>query len=315
MCLIILVPVLLMWYFISAPILTSFNGHYESKADHNQLLVHVKKLSEELPERSDDIDKLNVSAEYIFNEFSKHSENVSFQEYDVSGITYKNVIAYYGYDKCNGIYVIGAHYDALEGLPGANDNASGVAGVIELARLFADNPPKCKTELVAYSLEEPPYFRSNDMGSYHHAKSLKEKNDSVALMLSIEMIGYFSDEDQSQQFPLGFLKYMYPSKGNFISLVSKFDTFSLTRKIKKRMLEVTPLPVFSINAPPAIPGIDFSDHLNYWHFGYPAIMVTDTSFYRNNRYHTEHDTWQTLDYKRMAMVVDGIYHAVLNNMQ
>ena len=311
---ILLSPFVISWYFLSSPVKATFEDAYEPSANDDNLLTHVKKLSDHLPERSDDIDKLNKSAEYILDEFLKYSKDAHFQNYEVWGITYKNVIAKFGNKACKGIYVIGAHYDSFDGLPGADDNASGVAGIIELARLFSNNPPKCKTQLVAYSLEEPPYFRTKNMGSYHHAKLLKDNNESVALMLSLEMIGYFSDKDESQHYPVSIMKMAYPSKGNFISLVSNFNNFSLTREIKKYMINATPLPVYSINAPPIIPGIDFSDHLNYWYFGFPAIMVTDTSFYRNDRYHTKHDTWQTLNYKKMAMVIDGVYQAVIYHM-
>jgi len=305
---------ILSWFLISAPVLTSFDNNYQPYADKDQLLAHVKKLSDELPDRSIDTEKLNLSAEYIHSEFSKHLKNVFFQEYNVDGLIYKNVIAEIGETSCNGIYVIGAHYDAFNGLPGADDNASGIAGVLELARILSNKPPRCKTQLIAYTLEEPPYFRSEGMGSYIHAKSLIDKNESVALMLSIEMIGYFSDEENSQEYPLESLSKIYPSAGNFIGLVSNLSNVLITRKIKKYMTAATPLPVQSINAPADIPGIDLSDHRNYWHFGFPAIMITDTSFYRNERYHTEDDTWDTLDYGKMAMVVDGVYEAITHHM-
>lgn len=303
------------WVFISAPGFARFTGNYKNNAIPENLLKHVKTLSSELPERSDDVDKLDVSAKYILNKFTEYSNDVYLQEYDVWGIPYNNVISNYGNSNCNGLYIIGAHYDAYNGLPGADDNASGVAGLIELARLFSISPTACAVQLVAYALEEPPYFRSEDMGSFYHAKSLSENKVKVELMVALEMIGYFSDEENSQQYPLPILKMFYPEKGNFIGLVSNLSHYFLIRDIKSSMIEASPLPVYSINAPPIIPGIDLSDHRNYWLFNYPAIMITDTAFYRNNRYHTEQDTWDTLDYNKMAMVVDAVYSAVLNHMK
>ncbi len=312
-CLLASIP-LLLWYFITAPSFVTPPTIYTPQANPEKLALYVKTLTEDLSPRSDDIDKLNISADYLFTEFSRHTSHVEFQEYSVWGINYKNVIAYIGENDCGKTYIIGAHYDSFAGLPGADDNASGVAGLLELARLFSAIKPPCKIQIVAYSLEEPPYFRSTDMGSYHHAKKLKEENLSVAMMLSLEMIGYYSDKKDSQQFPLSLLKYIYPSEGNFIALVSNFSNFSLTKKLKKGMIKASPLPVYSINAPAIIPGIDYSDHRNYWHFGFPAAMITDTSFYRNKNYHTEADTWDTLDYAKMAMVVDGVYSIVINTM-
>ncbi|HZG51707.1 MAG TPA: M28 family peptidase, partial [Pyrinomonadaceae bacterium] len=197
-------------------------------------------------------------------------------------------------------------------LPGADDNASGVAGLIELAYLLGGTPPAVRVELVAFALEEPPYFRSPFMGSAVHAASLRAQGFAVRAMLSLEMIGYFSDQPDSQHYPVSFLKAFYPSQANFIAVVGKMDQGRTVRRIKKAMAEASPLPVYSINAPRSIPGVDFSDHLNYWNEGYDALMITDTAFYRNPHYHTSADTPDTLDYRRMASVVQGVYAAVLS---
>jgi Zn-dependent M28 family amino/carboxypeptidase len=195
-------------------------------------------------------------------------------------------------------------------LPGADDNASGVAGLIELARLLGAQPPPVRVELVAFSLEEPPYFGSTGMGSSVHAESLRKQNIRVKAMFSLEMIGYFSDAPNSQHFPAAVLSALYPSTGNFISVVGRVSDWSLVRRTKAAMRNASPLPVYSINAPTFIPGVDFSDQKNYWHAGYSAVMITDTAFYRNRNYHTALDTEEKLDYKRMAMVVEGVYAAV-----
>ncbi len=218
--------------------------------------------------------------------------------------------------------VIGAHYDShgdASGVqvtgdshtPGADDNASGVAGLLELARLLGKQPPPRAVELVAYTLEEPPHFRTTHMGSAWHARALKAANREVSLMLSLEMIGYFTDAPGSQRYPLGLMKLVYPDRGNFIALIGRFGDFGAMRKAKSLMAGATgSLPVYSMNATPAIQGIDFSDHLNYWKQGYPALMVTDTSFMRSEHYHGAGDTFDKLDYRRMARVVNGV-HAIV----
>jgi hypothetical protein len=168
-----------------------------------------------------------------------------------------------------------------------------------------------QVDLVAYTLEEPPYFRTPMMGSAVHARSLKQQGHAVRAMVALEMIGYFSDAPNSQSFPSPILKLFYPTKGNFIAIVGKVGQGAVVRRAKRAMRGASALPVYSINAPRFVPGVDFSDHLQYWAAGYQAVMITDTAFYRNPRYHTAHDTPETLDYTRMAMVVQGVYAAVL----
>jgi Zn-dependent M28 family amino/carboxypeptidase len=207
--------------------------------------------------------------------------------------------------------VVGAHYDAFGPYPAADDNASGVAGLIELAYLLGQHPPALAVELVAFTLEEPPYFRTAEMGSAVHAQSLKAAGVTVRVMFSLEMIGYFSDAPDSQRFPVPLLSLCYPSRGNFITVAGNVGEGLLVRRIKRAMSGASELPVYSINAPRLIPGLDFSDHLNYWQAGYPAVMITDTAFFRNRNYHTMQDTADKLDYRRMAQVVEGVMAAVV----
>lgn len=230
--------------------------------------------------------------------------------FEVEGRNYRNVIAEFGPETEERI-VVGAHYDAYHAFPGADDNASGVAGLLELAGLLAKTNLPLRVELVAYTLEEPPYFHTPHMGSGVHAESLKRQGVKVRAMISLEMIGYFSDALDSQSFPVSVLRALYPSQGNFISVVGGVGDAMLVRRIKGAMRAGASLPVYSINAPRFVPGIDFSDHLSYWNAGYPAVMITDTAFYRNHNYHTHNDTAEKLDYRRMAMVVEGVAAAVL----
>ena len=277
-----------------------------------RLEAHVRTLCETLSPRDEaHPENLDRVAAYIKKEFEQAKGTVSEQIFEVDGRSYRNVIASFGPETHERI-VVGAHYDTAGARPGADDNASGVAGLIELARLLGEAPSRrSRVELVAFTLEEPPYFRSPFMGSAVHARSLKQQGVFVRVMFSLEMIGYFSDVPNSQQFPLSMLKVFYPSRGNFIAVVGKLSQGSTVRRVKKAMSKASPLPVYSINAPRAIPGVDFSDHMNYWDAGYEAVMVTDTAFYRNQNYHTFQDTPETLDYPRMAMTVQAIYGAVL----
>lgn len=226
---------------------------------------------------------------------------------------YRNIVASAGPEDGPRI-IVGAHYDAVETTPGADDNASGVAGLLELARLIRvmQAQPRHRIDLAAYSTEEPPYFKTPFMGSAAHARSLAEAKVEVKAMISLEMIGFFSEQAWSQRFPARFLRLYYPSRGAFIGVVSNTRNYGLLRRIKRLMAAASDVPVYSISAPPFLPGIDFSDHRNFWRHGMPAVMVTDTAFYRNPNYHEPTDTPATLDYARMAEVVRGIYWAVVN---
>jgi Zn-dependent M28 family amino/carboxypeptidase len=196
--------------------------------------------------------------------------------------------------------VVGAHYDAAGPYPGADDNASGVAGLLELAALLGKSDLSGTVELVAYPLEESPFFRTSQMGSAIHANALRQEG----------VVGYVTDADNTQQFPSALLSLFYPARGNFIAVVGKIGQGWLVRRVKKAMAQASSLPVYSLTAPRFLPGVDFSDHVNYWQAGYPAVMITDTAFYRNPHYHTGADTADTLDYQRMAQVVAGVYAAV-----
>jgi Zn-dependent M28 family amino/carboxypeptidase len=229
--------------------------------------------------------------------------------------TYRNVIAVFGPDTDERV-VVGAHYDAAGELPGADDNASAVAGLIELGRLLGQTPQTLKVELVAFTLEEPKTMdglglsRSKYGGSAVHAKSLPEQAAAVRVVLNMGMIGYFSDEESSQEYPSSIVGLFYPSRGNFINLVGKLGQGGVLRRVKAAMTATSSLPVDSMSAPAWVEGIDYSDHTNYWNAGYDAVMINDTGCYRNRSYHTAEDTWDRLDYDRMAMVVQGVYAAV-----
>lgn len=255
------------------------------------------------------IDQLNSTAHYIKTIFSQYSDSVFIQEYSVNGQIYKNVICSFGVENKKRI-IVGAHYDVCDNQEGADDNASGVVGLLELSRLLKGQKLYQRIDLVAYSLEEPPYFRTEYMGSYIHAKSLAENKSEVYGMISLEMIGYFRDEKKSQSYPIGILSLFYGNKGNYITLVKKFGGGKFTRKFCRNYKSTKAIRTKKFAGPPALAGIDFSDHLNYWKWGFSALMVTDTSFFRNKNYHEPTDTIETLDIKRMAKVIDGVFNTL-----
>src|SRR3989441_6522379 len=259
--------------YVTQPVLSRGGMTVQQGADPARLEGHVRVLSERFSPRGDkNLKNLDAAADYIADALRAAGGEVSDQRYSSDGYTYRNVIAALGPESEERV-VVGAHYDAFRGFPGADDNASGVAGVLELARILGASPPGMRVELVAYSLEEPPHFRTESMGSAVHAASLKAKKARVRAMISLEMIGCFSDEKGSQTYPLGLLQLLYPSTGNFIAVVGRMGGGSLVRTVKKAMRGATPLPVRSVNAPAFIPGIAFSDHLAYWNQGYSALVV------------------------------------------
>ncbi len=298
--------------FITNPVFTK-KKQKEIKVDKEKLYKHVEFLTSLSPPRNAFyLESLNKAADYIFKEMKSYCKNVYFQEFEVEGNIYKNVICEFG--KGEGLIVIGAHYDVCCEQPGADDNASGVSGLLELVRLLSENQNKLKSrvQLVAYTLEEPPFFATYKMGSYIHAKSLYEKKEKVKFMISLEMIGYFRDEKGSQKFPFPFMNLIYSDKGNFIGIVGSPSDWIVTREIKKKMIQNSEIDIYSINFPNIILGIDFSDHRNYWKFGYKAVMITDTAFYRNPNYHQPTDTIDTLNFDKMAEVVKGIFGVLID---
>jgi Zn-dependent M28 family amino/carboxypeptidase len=257
------------------------------------------------------IEELNKIANYIFNDFKKYSDSVYFQEYKINDKTYKNVICTFGNENQKTI-VIGAHYDVCGDQEGADDNASGVIGLLELAKQFKGQKLNNRIELVAYTLEEPPYFRTQNMGSFVHAKSLKDNNRNVFGMVSLEMIGYFDEAKHSQDYPIGIMSWFYGNKGNYITLVNKFGKGKFARQFSKNYINTKVILTKKLAAPKSLPGIDFSDHLNYWNFGFSALMLTDTSFYRNKNYHEKTDTMGTLNINKMAKVIDGVFQTIIS---
>jgi Zn-dependent M28 family amino/carboxypeptidase len=302
----------LFWLILARPGFTpkGVSKNALHSVDSATLRKHTSVLSEEFVPRSyQNLDNLNSVANYISESLSASGGRVTQQLFEVHGNEYKNIVAAFG-PTGGEVIVVGAHYDAEGENPGADDNASGVAGLLEIARLLSKVALKTKVVLVAFSLEEPPFFGSDNMGSAVYAKSLTESATAVKLMIALEMIGYYSEEKGSQDYPMPLLRLYYPSTGNFIAVVDQLMS-TQAQRMKASMAQVIDLPVYSMNAPSFIPGVDFSDHSNFWRYGYPAVMITDTAFYRNKAYHTGLDRVERLDYEKMAQVVYGVFDYVV----
>ncbi len=282
----------------------------DSASIHKNLLFLT---SIEQPRYIDNIKSLDRAANFIEIQFRSYSSRVEIQEFEVSSGKVKNIIASFGPEEAPRI-IVGAHYDVEGDQPGADDNASGVAGLIDLARLLSTYPESLqkRIDLVAYTLEEPPFFRTEKMGSFIHAKSLHDKGIKIELMISLEMIGYFTDQPGSQSYPSKILGWFYPDQGNFISVVSNFKSHFMAGKFTKRMKKNCIIPIERLTAPTFVQGVDFSDHLNYWHFGYKALMITDTAFLRNPNYHKKTDKPETLDYWKLSEVINGVCYAIIH---
>ena len=303
------------YWFLRNPALSAVKPvSAPAKADAVLLKAHVEILAASQPSRAfHNIAALNAAADYVEAEFKKAGCQPTRETFGVGGNDYHNIVCSFGPREAPRV-VIGGHYDVDgENNPGADDNASAVAGVLELARLINQTKPafKHRLDLVAFTLEELPNFKTANMGSYFHAHNLASDSTDVKLMISVEMIGFFTDAPGSQTYPLGMLKWFYPDRGNFIGVVGQSFDRSLVARVKELMQASGDLPVYSINGPALVPGIDLSDHWSFWQHELPAVMVTDTAFLRNPNYHLPSDTPETLDYQRMTKVVDGLYQVAV----
>jgi Zn-dependent M28 family amino/carboxypeptidase len=275
-------------------------------ADPDRLRRHVEALTGIPTWDSDHPESLDRAAAYIRSAFGQTRARVRDQAFTIRGRTYRNVIAELG-PETGSLLVVGAHYDTFGDFgpnPGADDDASGTAGLLELARLLDGRRLSSRVELVAYANEEPPWFGSPWMGSAVHARSLKGQD--VRGMICLEMIGYFTE---TQPAPNPLFRLLYPKRGDFIAVAGRWTDRALTRHVKKAILG-TGFPARSFTAPRDA-GIDASDQRSYWDQGIPAVMVTDTADIRNPHYHAPGDTAGTLDYGRMAGAVGGVANGVI----
>ena len=301
-------------YLLISPILFVIDKDIDIQVSIDNLKTHVLTLtSANYPRNHKNTNSLNNIANYIFTEFEKSECEVRYQVFYVKWKEYKNVICSFFPGNKEKV-IIWAHYDVAWNLPWADDNASWIAWLLEIAWLINNTDLYLDywIEFVAYTLEEMPYFRTENMWSAIHSKSIKDSNTNVKLMISLEMIGFFTDSENSQKYPFKQMKLYYPNEWNFITVVWKFGQSMITKKIKKHVQQVSDIPIYSLNWFSFIRWIDSSDHRNYWNNWYNAVMITDTSFYRNPNYHKPSDTIDTLDFDKMSEVVRWVYWAVIN---
>ncbi|MEM1295108.1 MAG: M28 family peptidase [Verrucomicrobiota bacterium] len=231
---------------------------------------------------------------------SNFGYQVKEQNYQVDGQTFTNVeVEIPGTKWPEQIVVVGAHYDTAKGTPGADDNASGVAALLALAQSFSGKQQSRTLRFVAFVNEEPPFFETPDMGSYRYAERCKNDGDRIVAMISLESMGYFSDEPRSQKYPDA-IAYQYPRVGNFIGVVGNLKSRKLVDFFHASLIASEAIPAEKGAFPEMIEGIGWSDHWAFWQFDYPAIMITDTAPFRNPNYHKSTDTLETLDLPRLT---------------
>lgn len=279
-----------------------------------ELAALVRTLAVTIGPRSyKDPANLSATADFISQRFESFGYEVTEQPFQVEELTIRNIIAERrGTERPDRVIVIGAHYDTVVGSPGADDNASGMAVLLELARVHAETEFRKTVRFVAFTLEEPPFFRSRHMGSRIYARSLKERGEQVEGMLCLESVGYYSHDKGSQSFPwlVFWLRWRYPTTGNFITIVSNAESQPLQAQVRDALKAHMSLPVETYTGPWWIPGVDWSDHGSFWNEGYPAIMLTDTALFRNPHYHRPTDQPETLDYQAMSELVRGLAGAL-----
>jgi hypothetical protein len=276
-----------------------------------RLATHVRVLASEIGERNLwRADALEAAARYVGDRFRDFGYQVHAQPFEVEGRTVKNLEApLVGTSLSTEIVVVGAHYDTVQGSPGADDNASGIAAVMESARLLASTNLARTVRFVAFVNEESPFFQSGLMGSRIYARQARSRGERIVAMISVESVGFYSDEPGSQRYPFPF-GLLYPGTANFIGFVANPSSRTLLRRVIASFRDYATIPSEGAAPPGWMPGVGWSDHWSFWEEGYEAIMVTDTALYRNPHYHMPGDTPDTLDDERMTRVVSALARVV-----
>lgn len=271
-------------------------------ANKKRLYQDVRFLTSISPSRNyKNVESLTKAANYIKMEFRKTGLPTFVQQWEAKGTVYENIIASFKPEKSSR-FIIGAHYDVYGNQPGADDNASGVAGLLEIARLLqeSNHPVNYGVDFVSFCLEEPPFFKRKEMGSYIHAKSVYDNNQHIIGMISIEMIGYYGESSNSSESASGINRLI-------VSGIRKYDDFN--KKISQLLKENSDMNSLRLSYANKYPNNGPSDHRNYWKYGYPAAMVIGTSGKGNPHYHKKSDTIETLNFEVMAEAVNGLAHA------
>ncbi|NIO80035.1 MAG: M28 family peptidase [Candidatus Aminicenantes bacterium] len=290
----------------------AFANDSETEPEVKHLYNHVHYLTEQIGSRSVyEYEKINAAKNYLETVLKDLGFDYTLQNYQYQGNTFSNIIVTIPGQKApEKIFIIGAHYDTVFNTPGADDNASAVAVLLELCRLLMGYQPAKTLKLIFFVLEEPPAFQSKYMGSYVYAKTAKAKKEDIFGMISLEMLGYYHDTKGAQTFPLPLMGFFYSNVPNFIGVVGNLKSRRLVKQVADSIKKGSSILVEYLAAVRLVPGIDLSDHAPFWRMGYPAVMITDTAFYRNPNYHTVTDTIDTLDFKKMAELLKGIVQVV-----
>jgi Zn-dependent M28 family amino/carboxypeptidase len=271
-----------------------------------ELHTDVATLAGEIGERNMwHFDRLAAAADFVETSLARARLQTRRQSYELNGRTCHNIEAEIRGASAQ-IVVVGAHYDSVIGCPGANDNGSGVAATLALARRFARRSTSLTLRFVGFVNEEPPYFLTQQMGSLVYARGCRQRGDHIAAMISLETIGYFSDAPHSQTYPLPGFGAFYPKTANFIGFVANTSSRALLRRVVSTFRQQNKIPAETAALPQFIPGVGWSDHWSFWQCGYPALMVTDTAPFRYPHYHLPTDTPDKLDYDRFTLVVSGM---------
>jgi Zn-dependent M28 family amino/carboxypeptidase len=300
----------LLWYMVKVPgdsyssALKPLNAEEQIMAE--QLRRHIAGIAS----REHNVFKaaeLEASAQYIEKALAALGYVVAAQRFVSGQAEVRNIeVEIKGGSRASEIVIVGAHYDSVAGAVGANDNGSGVAAALELARMFRGTQSSRTLRFVAFVNEEPPFYRGDEMGSRYYAQRSKERGENIVAMFSLETIGYYSERPGSQHYPFP-LNFFYPSTGNFIAFVSNLSSRALLHEAIASFRRHAEFPSEAAAAPAFLPGVDWSDHWSFWKEGYPALMVTDTALYRYPYYHTMQDTPDRVDYERLARVVTGLH--------
>jgi Zn-dependent M28 family amino/carboxypeptidase len=282
-----------------------------SRSLADRLRHHVNVLALEIGERhTRRPHALAAAARYVEDALALVGPEVRRQCYEAHGSACLNLeVEHRGGDQASEIVLVGAHYDTVEGSPGADDNASGVAAMIEIAGLLSGRRLRSTVRCVAFVNEEPPFFYSRQMGSAVYARAARARGDDIKVMLSLEMLGYYSARPKSQRYP-PFLRFFYPDRGNFVAFVSNLRSRRALVQLHDAFRSHCTFPSERLASPAIVPGISWSDQLSFWRAGYPAVMVTDTALYRYPHYHCPTDTPEKLNYAALARVTTGLADAI-----
>ena len=279
-----------------------------AREEEDRLYAHVRHLSVQIGSRSFyEYDKIEKAKQYIRSTLEAMGYRPELQDYKYGGRVFSNIVVSRPGIKTPGeTVIIGAHYDTVQGTPGADDNASAVAILLEICRSVRKDQPSRTLQLIFFVLEEPPLYDTGAMGSFVYARAAKARGEHVRAMLSLEMLGYFSDREGGQSFPLPLMRLFYPTTPNFVAVVGDRASRDLVKKIKDSVAASSGIPVETLSTSRWVPGVALSDHNSFWKMGYPAVMITDTAFYRNPHYHGAGDTIETLNFQKMAGVLRGL---------